>query len=74
MERVIIYGGRRQGRSLSNEATMRRALAEGKEVVTGPRNGVYFSVTLEGDAIRYVPYERRPDWIPAPPSSDRERR
>lgn len=63
-ERVLIEGGRRQGRTLQFEAAFRAAIAEGKEVVTGPRNGVWFAVSLnEADQIVYAPFEGRPEGV-----------
>jgi len=63
MERVVIEGGQRRGRTLANEAAMRRALADGKEVFTGPRNGVWFAVTLDGDKITYTALPKRPEGV-----------
>lgn len=65
-ERVLIAHGKRQGRTLSNEAAFRAALAEGKQVFTGgPKlNGVWFEVTLgDGDAIVYTALTARPEGL-----------
>lgn len=63
-ERVLIEGGRRSGRTLQFEHVMRKALADGKEVITGPRNGVWFSVTLSDDgSLSYFPHTKRPEGV-----------
>lgn len=63
-ETVNIPGGHRQGRSLGNEAAFRAALADGKRVFTGPRNGVFFEVTIGADnVIAYTALPKRPDGV-----------
>jgi hypothetical protein len=60
---ILIEGGRRQGRTLQNEAAMRRAMAEGKTVYT-VRNGVFFAVTAPGDGpVVYTALEQRPEGV-----------
>lgn len=60
--RVLIEGGRRQGRTLQNEHFFRTAIAEGKNVVT-QRNGIYFVVSLDGESIVYTALTSRPEGI-----------
>lgn len=63
-ERVLIDGGRRQGRALQHEPRFRQALAEGSRVFTGPRQGIWFEVTLDGaDAIVYTALTARPEGV-----------
>jgi hypothetical protein len=63
-ERILIAGGRREGRTLQFEHVMRAALAEGKTVFTGPRNGVWFEVTAREDgALNYFPHTKRPEGV-----------
>lgn len=64
-DRILIDGGRRQGRTLQNEAKFRAALAEGKQVFTGPRNGVWFSVDVDeaDDSIIYTALTARPEGL-----------
>ena len=63
-ETVLIAGGKRMGRTLANEKAMREAIAAGKDVITGPRNGVYFAVKLnEDDTINYWPHPKRPEGV-----------
>lgn len=61
-ERVLIEGGRRQGRTLQHEPKFRQALAEGKRVFT-QRNGVWFEITLADDAITYTALTGRPEGV-----------
>lgn len=62
-ERVLIDGGRRNGRALQAEPAFRKALAEGKEVFTGPRQGVWFAVTLDGEMIVYTALPAQPEGL-----------
>lgn len=60
-ERVLIGHGQRKGRLLTNEPAFRKALADGKEVFTGPKVGVWFSVALnDADEIVYTALPKRP--------------
>ncbi len=64
-DRVLIPGGKRisPGR-LQFEEAFRKALAEGKEVVTGPRAGVYHRVTQREDgSLSYWPFPSRPEGV-----------
>jgi hypothetical protein len=63
-ELVCIHGGRRQGRSLGNEAAMRAALGDGKRVITW-LNGVFFEVGLVDNVITYTPHPAKPDGVTA---------
>ena len=63
-ERVLIDGGVRTGRKLQFEHVFRKAIAEGKEVITGPRNGVWFGVSInDADEIVYWPHPKRPEGV-----------
>lgn len=62
-ERVLIDGGRRNGRTLQNEPRFRQALEEGSRVFTGPRQGVWFEVTLLDGAVVYTALEKRPEGV-----------
>lgn len=66
-DRILIQGGKRQGRTLANEAAFRKALAEGKRVFTGGPNlnGVWFEVTLpdpDGPVV-YTALTARPEGV-----------
>lgn len=63
-ERVLIEGGRRQGRTLQAEGKFRAALADGKQVFTF-KNGVWFGVEVnEADgSILYTALTRRPEGV-----------
>lgn len=62
-ELLLIQPGRRQGRTLNNEALFRAKLAEGADVYT-TLNGVFFRVSLSdaGD-IAYTAMTGRPEGI-----------
>lgn len=62
MERVLIEGGRRSGRTLTAEPAFRSAIAKGQEVYT-LRNGVYFAITPDGEAVVYTALAERPEGI-----------
>lgn len=62
-ERVVIDGGRRQGRNLSNEPAFRSAVEAGKDVFT-KRNGVWFAVSVgDDDQIVYTALLTRPEGV-----------
>lgn len=62
-DRVLIAGGARMGRTLQYERAFRKALADGKDVFTGPRNGVWFRVSLDGQDVVYTALTARPEGV-----------
>lgn len=61
-ERILIPAGQRNGRTFDNEGDFLAALADGKEVFT-TRNQVFFSVTKDGEGVRYTALAERPEGI-----------
>jgi len=61
-DRILIQAGRRNGRTFDNEREFINALDAGNEVFT-TRNGIYFSVTADGDGVRYVALTEKPQGI-----------
>ena len=65
MATVLIDGGPKIGKGqLRYEQAFRNAIAEGHDVITGPRNGIWFSVSAQPDGtLRYWPHLGRPKGI-----------
>lgn len=61
-ERILIAAGQRNGRTFDNEGDFLAALDAGGEVFT-TRNGVYFSVTKDGEGVRYTALTERPEGV-----------
>lgn len=61
-DRVFIQAGQRNGRTFDNEGEFLAALDEERAVFT-ERNGVYFEVVRDGEGVRYIAMETKPEGL-----------
>lgn len=62
MGMVLIPAGRRNGRTFDNEQEFLNALDAGNRVFT-ERNRIYFEVLADGQGVRYVAQESKPEGL-----------